>query len=131
MNWKEELEDMFQNRKREHTVENYWKARNEVILPAFKEIKDLLKEYEIQASIDNSNVEFKVDGCGFIMKAEMDVDNIKFTFKYLSPIAPDEMPPLKPSIEKYTSIQNLTIDDIGTLFMEAFRSMKKFYTLTK
>jgi hypothetical protein len=129
MKWKEELVDMFKDRKSEHTFDNYQKAKKEVILPTFIEIEDLLREYSIRASFDKSSEELTVTDCGFIMKTEFDVHNVRFTFKYLNPIEPDKMPPLRQSSEKFIPIKNLTSDIIGELFIEAFEPMKKFYTL--
>ena len=128
MNWKEELAEMFKERKRDYTIENYQKAKNEIILPTFKEIEDLLREYDIHASVDKSSEELTVDAWGLVMKTEFNVENVKFTFKFYSTLKEDVTPPLLQSSEKLISIEELTAEIIGELFVEALKPMKIFYT---
>lgn len=129
MNWKTELEKMLAHRKRKNNVENYLRALNELILPTFKEIVKVLYEHNVNSSISNNN-EFTVDNCGFIMKVEMAEDKVKITFRYLNPIEPIDMPPLKDSVEKYVAIEEITKNMIGEEFLEAFKPMIKYFPLS-
>ena len=127
MNWQEELVEMFQDRKTDHRIENYLKAKNEVILPTFKLIKDLLHDSFIDVLIDNSKDELKVVAYGFVVKTENIVDNIKISFNYLDPNEPNEMPPIKENREIVIAINELSSDLIGQLFVKELKSLKDSY----
>ncbi len=132
MDWKEELAGMFSFRKNDIvSISSYQQMLKEVILPTFKEIKDTLHEYSIDVTIDNSKNELKVVACGFVMKTEKDLENIKITFKYLNPIELEEMPPYRTGSEKIISIHELTSDLLGKLFVDAFEPIKVFYVHSK
>jgi hypothetical protein len=129
MNWKTELEKLLTHRKRNNNVESYLTSLTEVILPTFKEIEKVLSEHHINSSICN-NDELRVDNCGFIMMVELVEDKVKITFRYLDHIEPIDMPPLNDSVEKFVAIGEVTKDLIGDEFLEAFKPMIKYFSLS-
>jgi len=133
MNWEIELAKELAHRIKvsdENVVGNYLRIMKEVILPVFKDIKQILHDHRIEAKINNNNDELVVDyRCLHYFKMKIDLHEEKLRIEYFYAETSEDVfePDLKLLNTKDIDLENVTQEFFGLEFLEAFRPLLKLY----
>jgi len=133
MNWKIELANELAHRingNDDNIVGSYLRIMKEVILPVFKDIKQLLHVHQIEAKICNNNNELVVEYGSlqwFKMKTDLHAGKLRIEYFYAETSENIFEPDLKLGNTKDIDLGNVTQEKIGLEFLEAFKPLLKFY----
>jgi hypothetical protein len=133
MNWKIELAKELAHRIKvsdENVVGNYLRIMKEVILPVFKDIKQILHDHRIEAKINNNNDELVVEYRSlhyFKMKIDLHEGKLRIEYFYAETSEDVFEPDLKLLNTKDIDLENVTQEFFGLEFLEAFRPLLKLY----
>jgi hypothetical protein len=114
----------------ENVVGNYLRIMKEVILPVFKDIKQILHDHRIEAKINNNNDELVVEYRSlhyFKMKIDLHEGKLRIEYFYAETSEDVFEPDLKLLNTKDIDLENVTQEFFGLEFLEAFRPLLKLY----
>ena len=133
MKWKIELAKELAHRIKvsdEYIAGNYLRIMKEVILPVFKDIKQILHDHRIEAKINNNNDELVVEFLSlqwFKMRIDLYEDKMRIEYFYAKTSENAFEPDLILGNTMDIDLGNVTQEKIGLEFLEAFRPLLKLY----